>query len=368
LTFWAWQDLLKNQKDSPYVDWYWVDQFDDQSTEENEFEYRGWAGVKDLPEIKETEFIDHSDRVVPAEGNILSEEVRNHIFAVTRRWLDPNGDGDPSDGVDGYRLDVAAEVPFGFWREFRKVVREVNPQAYLLGEVWWEKWPDELLDPYSFVKGDVFDSPMNYRWYRAARHFFGQAPDEIPVSEFVDSLQSFQANLRRQSNYAMMNLVSSHDVPRVLTSLFNKNKYKYYSSPGADNNYKIHRPDSITFQTFRLLLAHQFTYVGAPAIWAGDEMGMWGADDPSCRKPLLWPDYEFDNEVAHPLGKERPEDEVKFNQGLYAYYQKLINIRKAHPVLSQGEMEYVKMDDAKEILAYSRFDQDPGKQEILVVF
>ena len=117
-----------------------------------------------------------------------------HIFNVTRRWLDPNGDGDPTDGVDGYRLDVAAEVPLGFWREYRKVVREVNPDAFLLGEIWWEKWPDRLMDPNPFVEGDVFDAPMNYRWYRAVRHFFNASPAPIKVSDFVDSLNFFRSN------------------------------------------------------------------------------------------------------------------------------------------------------------------------------
>ena len=172
--------------------------FDDPTTEANEFEYRGWFGVYDLPEIRETVYMEHNDRVVPAEGNILSKEVKQHIFSVTRRWLDPNNDGDPSDGVDGFRLDVAAEIPFGFWRDFRKVVREINPDAYLVGEVWWEQWPDKLLDPEPFVRGDIFDATMNYRWYRAARHFFNSSPDELPVTGFVDSLNSLMANIRPQ--------------------------------------------------------------------------------------------------------------------------------------------------------------------------
>jgi cyclomaltodextrinase len=223
--FWAWEDLVENQAQSPYADWYWVKQFDDPKTEENEFDYRGWFGVVDLPEIKETEYHDHADAVKPFDGNLASETAKQHIFAVTKRWLDPNGDGDPSDGVDGFRLDVAAELPLGFWREYRKIVRAINPDAYLLGEVWWEKWPDKLLDPEVYLRGDIFDAVMNYRWYRAARHFFNAAPDAIPVSEFVDSLNRFRSNISPQHTYAMMNLNGSHDAPRVLTSLFNKNAY-----------------------------------------------------------------------------------------------------------------------------------------------
>lgn len=364
-TFWAWKDLVKNQADSKYKDWYWVKKFDDPKTEENEFEYRGWFGVFDLPEIKETEYIDHSDGIVPAEGNIFSQQVKDLIFNITKRWLDPNGDGNPSDGVDGYRLDVAAEVPFGFWREYRKLVRSINPDAFLLGEVWWEVWPDRLLDPAEFVEGDIFDAPMNYRWYRSARHFFNASPNEIPVSEFIDSLKSYSSNIRKENNYAMMNLVASHDVPRVLTSLYNKNKYKYNCKPEADAEYKINKPDQATYETLKLLLAHQYTYVGSPSIWAGDEMGMWGADDPSTRKPLIWEDYSFENESAHPLGEKRPIDEVKFDKDLFKFYQKMISMRNEQEVLKKGEIDFILVDDVNKVLAYSRYNNE---NEVIAVF
>ena len=363
--FWAWQDLLKNQSASKYKDWYWVKSFDDPTTEDSEFEYRGWAGVHDLPEIQETSYQEHSDRVVPVDGNIYAEEAKSHIFAVAKRWLDPNQDGDPGDGIDGYRLDVAAEMPFGFWRDFRKVVRGVNPDAYLLGEIWWEQWPDKLLDPEPFIRGDIFDSPMNYRWYKVARQFFNQAPESIKVSAFVDSLNHLHRGIRRQNNYAMMNMTASHDVPRVLTSLFNKNKYKYYASPSEGNPYKIDKPDADTYRTLKLLLSHQFTYIGAPQIWAGDEMGMWGADDPSCRKPLIWPDIEFEDEQTHPLGHDRQLDKVRFSRELFTFYQALIRIRRSNGVLADGEIEYFLIDDQSELLGYRRFND---KEEVVCLF
>jgi glycosidase len=364
-TCWAFQDIVEKGADSKYTDWYWIESFDDPSTPENEFKYKGWFGISELPEIKETTEQDHTKGIRSYEGNLYSEDAKKHIFNVTKRWLDPNNDGDPSDGVDGYRLDVAAELGLGFWRDYRKFVKSVNPDAYLLGEVWWEAWPDKLLDPEPYLKGDVFDAVMNYRWYRAARHFFAQAPDEVSVSEFVDSLKSFTSNIRKQNNYAMMNLAASHDAPRVSTSLYNKNMYKLDSKPTGSNNYKIDKPDEKTYQTLKMLLAQQFTYVGSPHIWAGDEMGMWGADDPSCRKPLIWPDYEFENETTHPLDKERPVNEVKFDTNLFNYYKKLIQIRKKYPVLSHGEIEYLIINNKNKVLAYSRYNK---KDEIIAVF
>lgn len=365
IEFWAWKDILEKGRNSKYSDWYWIDSFDDPVTEKNEFNYKGWAGVFSLPEIKETVRQDHSISVEVFEGDIANEVAKQHIFDVTKRWLDPNGDRDPSDGVDGFRLDVAAEVPLGFWREYREVVRGINPDAYLLGEIWWEQFPDKLLDPEPLVRGDIFDAPMNYRWYRSTRHFFNQAPDKITVREYVDSLESYSSNLRPQSNYAMMNLTSSHDVPRFSTSIYNKNKYKFQAKPDDNPAYKIDKPDTKTFETMKLILVQQFTYIGAPHIWAGDEMGMWGADDPSTRKPLIWPDYEFEPESTHPNGLERPVNEVRFNKEWFGFYQTLIQTRKKYPVLSSGELEYLIIDNENELLAYSRFDK---KSEVIALF
>jgi cyclomaltodextrinase len=363
--FWAFKDVQAKGEQSEFADWYVVEKYDNATTPENEFAYQGWAGVPSLPEIKET--VEHDNSIVKAyEGDLYSEAVRQHIFNVSKRWLDPNGDGNPEDGVDGFRLDVAGEIGLGFWRAYRKEVRSVNPDAYLVGEIWWEKWPDRLINPKPFLEGDVFDAVMNYRWYRATRHFFNEAPNKISVSEFVDSLEAFNSDLRKQSAYAMMNLTASHDVPRFSTSIFNKNKYKFGTNPSDDNDYKIHKPDAATYNTMKSILVQQFTYIGSPHIWAGDEMGMWGGDDPNCRKPLIWQDYDFEPETFHQLAnKKRPTDEVKFNDELFSFYKNLIKIRKENTVLSNGKMEYLIIDDEREMLAYSRFD---GNSEVIVIF
>jgi len=263
------------------------------------------------------------------------------------------------------RGDVAAETPLGFWRDFRKHVRQINPDAYLLGEIWWENWPDQLLDPEPFLKGDVFDAVMNYRWYRAVRYFFNESPYQISATQLIDSLNNFKSGIRTGNNYAMMNYTGGFDTPRILTSLFNKNKYKYQCKVHENPAYKIHRPDAETYQILKLLLVQQYTYIGSPHIYAGDEMGMWGADDPSSRKPLIWNDYSFETETAHLLGLERPNDKVEFNQELFQFFQKLIHIRQSNPLLVEGELAYIQVDEANELLAYRRFDDE---NEIIAVF
>ena len=108
IKFWAWEDLKKNQAKSRYKDWYEIISFDDPKTAEDEFRYEGWLGVKTLPELKKIN-VSNKKKGLVFEGD-LHPEVKTHIFNITRRWLDPNGDGDPSDGVDGFRLDVASHV------------------------------------------------------------------------------------------------------------------------------------------------------------------------------------------------------------------------------------------------------------------
>jgi glycosidase len=354
IAFWAWQDVLKRQRTSPYADWYAVEAFDDPATPDtNEFRYRGWVGVPWLPEWKKIERPDGKTHGA-IEGTLVPA-VRKHVFDVTRRWLDPNGDGDPSDGVDGFRLDVAEMVPLGFWREYRRFVRSINPEAYLVGEVWWESWPDRMYDPAPWVQGDVFDAVMNYRWFMPTRGFFSGAPPAPGPSAYAASLDSLAIGIPPAHVRAMMNLTASHDTPRFGTSIYNRGRYKYHNSPREDPDYRIDRPDARTRAIQELILAQQFTYVGAPHIWNGDEVGMWGADDPDDRKPLVWADLKYQEETSHPLGRARRADPVAPDTALFRRYQDLIRLRKQHlRLFVDGTLRWLRTDDGAGVLAYER--------------
>ncbi|MEM1094469.1 MAG: glycoside hydrolase family 13 protein [Bacteroidota bacterium] len=353
ITFWAWQDVLENQADSPFAEWYQINAFDDPSTPENEFDYEGWAGVSTLPNLTKVGVPDdfHGGAV---EGN-LHPEVKAHVFNVTRRWLDPNGDGDPSDGIDGYRLDVAEQVPLGFWRDYYQFVKGINPDAYLVGEIWWEEWPDGMMDPRPWLDG-VFDAMMNYRWYKATRGFLADAPPRLSPSGYVAHLDSLEAGIDMAFRRGMMNLTSSHDAPRFWTSVYNTaNKYKYQVNPRDSDVYKLDKPDALARARQKLILAQQFTYYGAPQIWNGDEYGMWGADDPDNRKPITWPDLTFDDETALPFGGTRPADLVAPDMDLWRHYQQLIALRTAHlDLFAYGDLDYILTDDERDILGYTR--------------
>lgn len=360
-TFWAWLDVLKNQQASPYKDWFDIKSFDNPATSENEFSYNGWLNIPSLPELKKVNVTTFKQAGHPYEGNI-NDGAKAHIFAVTKRWLAP--DGDASQGIDGYRLDVADQIGLGFWRDFRKQVRTIQPNAYLIGEIWWEAWPDRLMNPVPYTKGDVFDAVMFYQAYRPARYFFAKNANAIDAQTLKDSLEFQWNRLNRSNRYAMMNVASSHDAPRLLTDFYNPNKYKFSASPSDNPLYKTGKPDDETYTRLRLYLVHSYTSIGAPHIWNGEEMGMWGADDPYPRKPLMWKEFTFQPESRNNFQPGPTEyDPIAFNQAHFDFYKKLIAIRKSNPVLVSGEIEFIQSQGKH--LGYRRFD---GKNEVLVLF
>jgi cyclomaltodextrinase len=364
--FWALKDIREKGRNSAFSDWYNILEYDDPSTPENEFRYEGWGGNNPRMPVFKKDIIPPDDRVMPFEGNLHSASLRQHIFDVTGRWLDPDKNNDPSDGVDGFRLDVAGEIPMGFWREYRKVVRKINPEAYLVGEIWWLDWPDKLLDPRIYLKGDQYDAIMNYRWYRIARGFFGQAEPVLTPSGFVSEIDRINKGISAENQQVMMNVAATHDTPRLSTSLFNKTLDKYNARPSDNPDYKINRPDEFTRKEQMLLLVHQFTFIGAPHIWNGDEAGMWGADDPDCRKPVVWNDIVYEDEKTnYDPARDRPVDAVKPDTALLSFYKTLTRMRKQNPVLAHGDLDFIMADDEKMVLAYSRKMND---DEIIAVF
>ncbi len=364
--FWALEDIRKNGRKSKFVDWYNILQFDDPATTEDELRYEGWGGNNPWMPVFKKDIVPPDDKEMPFEGNLHSASLKKHIFDVTKRWLDPDDDGDPSDGVDGFRLDVAGEIPMGFWREYRKVVKNVNPEAYLVGEIWFFKGPDKLMDPSVFLQGDQFDAVMNYRWYRIARGLFGQAQPVLKPSAFIDSVNSLNKDIKSDNLKAMMNVPSTHDTPRLSTSLYNKTLYKYRTKPEDDPNYKINKPDEITRKEQVLLLINQFTFIGAPQIWNGEEVGMWGADDPDCRKPLIWDDLDYEVErTAYDPSQSRSPDIVKPDNNLLVFYKNLCMMRRENTVLIDGDLSFFLADDDRMLLGYRRSD---SKEEITVLF
>ena len=346
------KDIIKNQSKSKYKDFYMIKSFDNPSTSENEFDYDGWFGIKSMPEIKKVNVVNRVNGN-PYEGNI-QKDAKQYIFDVSKRWLDPNNDGDTSDGLDGFRLDVADQIPMGFWRDYRKFVRSVNPETYLVGEIWWKTWPDSLMNPRPYLKGDIFDGVMHYQFYKPARRFFAEANGGYTPTEYRAELEKIFSNYRQSTKLAMMNMSASHDSPRLSTSFYNKGKYKFNAKPQDNEQYKTNNPDKKTWEEVKQYLVHQYTFVGSPQIWQGDEFGMWGADDPDNRKPVIWNNYTYENETVSYKGDAVTNDKVEINKELFSFYKKLIDIRKNNTELVYGDVNFIKTDDKNKIFAYSR--------------
>jgi len=339
-TFWAFQDILKNQQNSPYKDWYTIKKFDDPSTPENEFDYQGWYGVKDLPEIREDE-------------NGIVEGPANHIHEIVKRWMDPNKDGNPEDGIDGWRLDVAEMVNHKFWQKFRSWVRGINPDAYLVGEVWWKDWRnDEMYNASPWLRNE-FDAVMNYRFTRAVKNLIFSKKYFTGLKGFIDTIKTMM-NQYGENYYVMMNLLGSHDTERLASLIVNPdNLYDHNGNPGQNPDFDVRKPNEVERKKQKLAVAIQFTLPGAPHIYYGDEAGMWGGDDPDCRKPMVWKEFKYNVEKSHPLGKPRPEDSVYFDEDIFNWYKKLASIRNNNKVLSLGKVYF---DDSQNqnLLIYKR--------------
>ncbi|MBK8620683.1 MAG: hypothetical protein IPN79_02715 [Saprospiraceae bacterium] len=329
-TFWAFEDIKKHKSNSEYIDWYEGIHFNESDT----LKYGSWNDISTLPELKKTNKGKNPEKGF-MEGD-LHPGIKKHIFDVCTRWIQPVIQGKKHKGIDGMRLDVADLVPMSFWRELRQYTRSLNKNFLLVGENWWEEWPHKLLDPRPWLEGDSFDSVMHYQWFQVARAYFGDSADHIDLPEFIGKMQALYSGIRVENCRVLMNLASSHDAPRIWTSMFNKNQYKFKCKPPEDDSYRTDFPDELGYTNTMLLLIHQFTFLGTPHIWNGDEMGMTGADDPDNRKPLHWPDIHFNIEHASEYSNYDYQIQPVFDANIFDFFQKLIKLRKKHLCFSLG--------------------------------
>jgi len=349
LGFFAFEDLRKNQQASAYKDWFVVEAWDNPDTPEDEFRWQGWQGIKELPEFAE---------VGTAEGLDLAPAVKDYLLAVTRRWMQP--DGDVSRGVDGWRLDVAWMVPTAFWREWNKMVHGINPAAYTVTEIW--------KDAHEVTLGGDFDAAMNYEGF--AMPVKGWLFDTaLKPSEFTAWLDRTRATWPAPVALRLQNLLDSHDTPRAGSAAFDGRPGKKYRkrhefdlavggsvSPKSNPDYRWQKPDQRAWKLVRMAVVLQMTYVGTPFIYYGGEAGMWGANDPDCRKPMLWDDLDYDAEFTGPDGQRVGPHEVKFDRDLHAFFRAAIALRRNTPALHQGSFRWLAADDAANTLVFGRSD------------
>jgi cyclomaltodextrinase / maltogenic alpha-amylase / neopullulanase len=314
----AFTDVRDAGAKSRFAEWFEIEGFDP-------FRYRGWAGFGQLPAFRKS-----------ADG-LASATLTRHIMDVTRRWMDPNGDGDPSDGVDGWRLDVPNEIPLGFWREWRRMVKSVNPDAYIVGEIW--RRADKWLD------GTTFDAVMNYPF---ADSVVSWVSGEIKVEELDRRLARLRLAYPEQATAVLQNLLAGHDTDRLVSMIANPGRgYDRANSERPGSAYNGSKPGPDAYRRARLAAFVQMTYVGAPMVWYGDEVGMWGSDDPFCRKPMIWPDLPPNDDPAE-----------RIDEAHLAEYRSMIALRRELPALRRGGFRTITADDDANLWVFERTTVD----------
>jgi len=304
-TYWAFVDAREKGVVSEYWDWYefkkWPVPGDRVHAPYNASDYYDcWWGFGQMPNLNFDLSRPNAEEqnIVDIDDASPNWDVVNRLLEATEYWL-------AEMDVDGYRLDVAADVPFWFWELFREKVKETKPGAYIVGELWGEspQW----------VNGRYFDAVMNYKFFRdPVMAFIGKG--EMTAAEFDRALAPGRLVYPEEGVRAMMNLLGSHDTERFLTTV------------GGD------------LDKYKLAMLFSMTYVGAPTIYYGDEVAMEGGGDPDCRRPFYW---------KWPEEKKRVET--------HDYVRKLAAIRKAHPCFALGGFETLVADGS--VYAYRRYSR-----------
>ena len=348
----AFRDVEKNQQASPYKDWFIIKSWPD-SSKGTSFDYSGWFGVKTLPEFKE-------------DSNGIVVGPKQYIFNATRRWMNPMNKG-TSHGIDGWRLDVAYNVAHAFWKDWRKWVRSINPQAYTTAEL---VDPIEKTRPY--LMGDEFDATMNYNFAFIVHDFFVQDSAGSSVTQFDAKLKELREAFGPAVAFSMQNLMNSHDATRIGSAVANPDGRKFgewgryfnWSQKSNNKNYNARKPTAEQLKKQKLIAAFQALYLGSPMIYYGDEAGMWGSNDPDCRKPMVWAEKKYVAERYNPDQSQHEPDDVFFNTELFKWYQTFLSLRKQYTSLRLGGFTTLLTDDAQKLYAFSR---SYGKEEVIVV-
>ncbi|GAQ16189.1 neopullulanase [Oceanobacillus picturae] len=280
------QDVLENQENSQYKEWFHL--WDYPVVTDPAPNYDTFAFVSSMPKL-----------------NTENKEVRDYLLEVARYWVEEFD-------IDGWRLDVANEVDHAFWRDFRRVVKEVKPEAYILGEIWHDSMP--------WLQGDQFDAVMNYPFTNGAITFF--AEDDMQPTAFSHAINRVMHMYPQNVNEAAFNLLDSHDTPRILTL-------------AKESAARV-----------KLLYLFQLTFTGTPCIYYGDEIGMSGGQDPGCRACMEW-------------------DSSRQDQDLFQFVQGLIALRKQNALFgNKATFRFLHADDEKNVLVY---EKRLGNQQLVVM-
>ena len=383
---WTFNMVLADGENSKYKDWYKFTDFGqhvqitDDMSDEQAFEtlianrkrtiYNAWGGFDSLPEF-----------------NTFNQEYKEYIFNITRKWMyGPDGKESENwmedDGIDGWRLDVPNCLENqNFWNEWREVVKGSKKDSYITAELWGNASGD-------INGGNKFDTVMNYEWLKTVIGFFinqsreGGVRYKLKAQDFFNELREKRTWYPYQALQASQNLNGSHDTDRLYSRIVNdvvgrnleegKQLEKGYNGIRPDLASNYHPNTTIDWRNspikpkdiLKLISIFQMTYIGAPMLFYGDEVGMWGATDPYCRKPMLWKEFLYDDEKNPSHINQNEVYSQKVDSDLFEWYKKLIRIRLENKTLIYGKFREVFADNERDVIAYERVIED---QSIIVV-
>ncbi len=333
------QDVLKNREKSKYASWFFVDF--SLSTKSNLVYEKFWGIVKEMPKL-----------------NYSSAEVKEYVFQVLKRWLKPIVNGIEYEGIDGWRIDHAIGVPMNFWKQAFKFVKTIKSDALFLGELIEE---DHIIKPYLDEK--CFDSVMNYSLYFSICEFFAPQKNILSALQFDKKIRRELTLFKTENNFLMFNHLGTHDTERFSSLIVNSDLKNFSTittffenSHINDKKYTSRCPNELEKRVQKMAIVFEFSFVGSPMIYYGDEAGMWGANDPDCRKPMLWQEMNFqDEEILVSNRHTKKYDKVCFSNDMFLFYKKIIAIRKENSeVFSKGEFLTHYADKDKRLYFYSR--------------
>ena len=383
---WTFNMVLADGENSKYKDWYKFTDFGqhvqitDDMSDEQAFEtlianrkrtiYNAWGGFDSLPEF-----------------NTFNQEYKEYIFNITRKWMyGPDGKESENwmedDGIDGWRLDVPNCLENqNFWNEWREVVKGSKKDSYITAELWGNASGD-------INGGNKFDTVMNYEWLKTVIGFFinqsreGGVRYKLKAQDFFNELREKRTWYPYQALQASQNLNGSHDTDRLYSRIVNdvvgrnleegKQLEKGYNGIRPDLASNYHPNTTIDWRNspikpkdiLKLISIFQMTYIGAPMLFYGDEVGMWGATDPYCRKPMLWKEFLYDDEKNPSHINQNEVYSQKVDSNLFEWYKKLIRIRLENKTLVYGKFREIFADNERDVIAYERVIED---QSIIVV-
>lgn len=297
-------------KKSPYASWYTFRKFPT--------DYEAWWGIEIMPRL-----------------NHASDECRRYFTGtngIAAKWL--------RRGIDGWRLDVADELPDTFLDELNETVkRESNGEAILIGEVW-ENAADKIAygKRRRYFRGGQLDSVMNYPFRNAIMAFL----QEGDAKTFCNILTELYASYPVSVSNSLMNLLGTHDTERILTLLGDGGAGEGKENPALAVMRLDAKQKKEATKLLKIASALQYTVFGVPSLYYGDEAGLEGYHDPFCRMPFPW-------------GRE--------DQALFKHYKMLGKLRKMHPVLKNGKFRFL----AKEPSAFAFERSDGNGKNTLIV-